>query len=55
MSAPVSETILRVGNEKILNSGQFHEVITKLPPNTSVPVLVQRQGSPLFVALDVPG
>jgi serine protease Do len=51
----VGDVILRIGNEKIPSSTRFHEVIGKLPPNTSVPVLVQRQGSPLFLALDVPG
>jgi len=45
------DVILRVNNVKIKDTTQLKEVLKKLPENKVVPLLVQRRGSPLFLAL----
>ena len=48
------DVILMVDNEKIQNAGQFKEIVGKLAVGKSVPVLVQRRGNPLFLAMKMP-
>ena len=48
------DVILQINNHKIANTKQFHELLSGLPAGKSVPVLVQRQGGPLFLAIKVP-
>ncbi len=48
------DVILLVDNQKVKNARQFNELIGKLPPGKSVPVLIQRRGGPLFLAMKVP-
>ncbi len=48
------DVILRINGVEVTGLDQFREVARKLPAGKSVPVLVQRQGSPMFLALRVP-
>jgi serine protease Do len=48
------DVILLVDNQKVKNARQFNELVGKLPPGKSVPVLIQRRGGPLFLAMKVP-
>ena len=45
------DIILILNNIKIKDSSQLYEIIKKLPKGRSVPVLIQRQGGPIFLAL----
>ncbi|GMR07126.1 MAG: serine protease MucD [Gammaproteobacteria bacterium] len=47
------DVILRLNNTKVKNTGHFTEIVKGLPKNKSVPVLVQRRGGPIFLALKV--
>lgn len=49
------DILLRLGNEKLRDVAHFHALVGKLQPGDSVPVLVERQGQPLFLALQAPG
>ena len=50
--------ILEIGERAregfIGNAKQFRELAATLPAGRSVPVLIQRQGGPLFLAMKVP-
>jgi serine protease Do len=48
------DVLIRLGNERLRDAAHFHALIAKLPPGSSVPVLVERQGQPLFLALETP-
>jgi serine protease Do len=48
------DLILMVDNEKIQSAKQFKEIVGKLATGKSVPVLVQRRGNPLFLAMKMP-
>ena len=48
------DVILLVDNQKVENARQFNALIGKLPAGKSVPVLIQRRGGPLFLAMKVP-
>jgi len=45
------DIILQVNSQKITNANKFNNVIKGLKENSSVPVLIQRRGSPLFLAM----
>ena len=45
------DIILILNNIKIKDSSQLYEIIKKLPKGRSGPVLIQRQGGPIFLAL----
>ncbi|MGE0486544.1 MAG: DegQ family serine endoprotease [Gammaproteobacteria bacterium] len=47
------DVVLQLNNQKITDAKQFLEVVAKLPADKTVPVLVQRQGNPLFLAMKV--
>ena len=47
------DVILRLNNIKLKNTGHFKEVVKDLPVNKSVPVLVQRRGGPIFLAMKI--
>jgi serine protease Do len=47
------DVILRIQNDVIHDAADFEKKIKKLPAGKSVAVLVQRQGSPVFLALKV--
>ena len=44
------DVILLINNEKIKDVQHFNEVLSALPEDKSIPVLIQRQGSPIFLA-----
>jgi len=45
--------ILRVQNNVIHDAADFEKTVKSLPTGKSIAVLVQRQGSPLFLALKI--
>jgi len=48
------DIILNINNSPVKNTGQFNALIKELPAGKSVAVLVQRGGSPTFLAIKVP-
>jgi serine protease Do len=48
------DVILRIGDSEVKNVAQFKSLVGKLPAGKTVPLLVQRRGNPLFLALTVP-
>ncbi len=48
------DVVLRVGGEDVTDPRQFRALVQELPAGKSVPLLVQRDGGPLFLALRVP-
>lgn len=48
------DVILRVGDSEVKAVAQFKTLVAKLPAGRAVPLLVQRRGSPMFLALTVP-
>jgi serine protease Do len=48
------DVIVRINGTLIKDVDQFEKMIRKLPAGKSVPVLVQRRGGPIFLALKVP-
>jgi serine protease Do len=49
------DILLTVGGNEIDGADRLAEVVGRLTPGRSVPMLVQRRGQPTFLALDVPG
>jgi serine protease Do len=47
------DVILRIQNNVIRDSADFEKMVSKLPAGKSIAVLVQRQGSPVFLAIKV--
>ena len=44
------DVILLLDNQRISNAQQFDKLLDKLPKNKSIPILIQRQGNPTFLA-----
>ena len=49
----VGDIILQLNNEPIKNAKQFRQIAAKLDEGKTVPVLIQRQGGPMFLAMKV--
>lgn len=47
------DVILLINNIKVKNVFHFNELIKGLPKGRSIPVLIQRQGGPIFLALKI--
>jgi len=47
------DVILRIQNNVIRNTGDFDKIVKNLPVGKSVAVLIQRRGSPVFLALKI--
>ncbi len=47
------DIILQINNEIVRNSRQFSSLLRDLPDDRAIPVLVQRQNGPLFLALNL--
>lgn len=47
------DIILRIQNNVVRDSADFNKIIAKLPVNKSIAVLVQRNGSPIFLAFKI--
>jgi serine protease Do len=43
--------MLLINNVKIKNAKHFDELVNQLPRDKSVPILIQRRGGPVFLAL----
>jgi serine protease Do len=48
------DVILQIDNEKVKDTAQFKELVGKLVPGKSVPMLVHRRGNPTFLAIKIP-
>jgi serine protease Do len=48
------DVILSIDSKTVRNVDQFEELVSELPANESIAVLVQRNGSPTFIAIRVP-
>ncbi len=48
------DVILQMNNEKVTGLARFRELSAALQPGKTVPILIQRQGGPLFLAVKVP-
>lgn len=48
------DVILRLGDSAVKDVAHFRALVDKLPAGRAVPLLVQRRGNPLFLALTVP-
>lgn len=49
------DVLMMINNTEVKSLAQFKELVDGLPAGKSVPVLVQRQGGPAFVALKLDG
>lgn len=45
------DVILLINNIKIRDTGHFNQMIEELPKDKSIPILIQRRGGPIFIAL----
>jgi serine protease Do len=45
------DVILLINNIKIKDTQHFNEMVEKLPRDKSIPILLQRRGGPIFIAL----
>ncbi len=48
------DILIQVAGQEVDTVARYNEVLGRLTPGQTVPVLVQRRGAPLFLALDVP-
>jgi len=49
------DVILMLNNEKVADADKFKNLVDNLPKDKSVPVLIQRHGNPIFLALKTGG
>ena len=47
------DVLLKLNGHDIKNVKQFHEILAKLPVGKALPVLIQRNNSPIFLALKI--
>ncbi|MBT8420449.1 MAG: DegQ family serine endoprotease [Gammaproteobacteria bacterium] len=47
------DIILRINSEEIKDALQLKEIIKELPSGKAIPILIQRRGNPLFLALKI--
>jgi len=48
------DVLLQINGQQVDSVQRLSEVVSRLTPGSSVPLLVQRRGAPLFLSLDVP-
>ena len=48
------DVLLQLNGQTVDSPKRYQEVVGRLTPGATVPVLVQRRGAPLFLALDIP-
>lgn len=48
------DVLLQINSQQVDSVQRLSEVVSRLTPGASVPLLVQRRGAPLFLSLDVP-
>ena len=49
-----NDILLLVDNKQVRDAEHFAELVKELPSGKSVPILIQRRGGPLFLAMKVP-
>jgi serine protease Do len=49
------DIIMMINNNRISDKAMFDSVVNDLPVDKSIPVLIQRRGSPIFLALKLKG
>jgi serine protease Do len=47
------DVILRVQNATVKDAADFNKIVAKLPVEKSIAMLIQRNGSPVFIALKI--
>jgi serine protease Do len=47
------DVILLIDNRKVTDTSQFEQLLGSLPKNKSIPILIQRQGNPTFLAFRI--
>lgn len=45
------DILLLINNTRVKGSEHFEELVNELPRNKSIPILIQRRGGPIFIAL----
>lgn len=45
------DVILLINNIKVKDAGHFNKMVEELPRDKSIPILIQRRGGPIFIAL----
>jgi serine protease Do len=50
----VGDVILQIDNQEIGSVADFREITQALKPGKTVPILIHRQGGPLFLAMKIP-
>lgn len=48
------DVILLINNIKIQDAAHFDKLVQELPRDKSIPILIQRRGGPIFIALKLP-
>jgi serine protease Do len=48
------DVLLLIDNTKVRDSAHFQKLVNALPAGKSVPVLIQRRGGPMFLAVKIP-
>jgi serine protease Do len=48
------DVILQLNSQEIASATELSKIVENLKPDSSTPVLVQRQGGPLFMAIKIP-
>jgi serine protease Do len=48
------DVILKIDNKDVKDAKQFRSIVKNLPKDRSLPVLIQRRQSPIFLALKIP-
>ncbi|MCG8324971.1 MAG: Do family serine endopeptidase, partial [Thiotrichales bacterium] len=49
------DVIVLINNVRIKDKEHFEEIVNKLPEDKSIPILIQRRGGPIFLALKLKG
>lgn len=50
----VDDLLLQINGQTVDSPDRYREVVERLTPGATVPVLLQRRGAPVFLAIDVP-
>ena len=48
------DLILQINNSEVKGLKQFERLVEKLPAGKTIPILIQRRGNPIFMAMKVP-
>ena len=45
------DVLLLINNTKVTSPAKMEEILEELPADRSIPILIQRRGNPIFLAL----